>query len=654
MKRLAIPIILLMLATIFFPCVTVLAQPAFTPHEDPTTVQSAVDSYSFLSEYATIFGLMAAQRYSDASRLSAELSHIAVPEDLSYIINRYNNLTQQLISVLSDLKVTLDKASSLLDQYRLSEAEVALNHAAVLVAKAQILLGDLRDATATLIQRLGVLASPAESKVRQAYGELQSMLDRLNDLINLYHTLLQRANQSVEDIKSQNLKSTEITLSLNSTECFVGGYLTASGVLTSDGQALANRDIQLLLDDSSISTVKTNSDGYYQTIMQMPYKYVNSVGITALYTPLGADRGSYLAALSPTVKVHVLFNNTILDVSIPTVGYPGLTIKIQGTVASQDGTRLNNRQVTVQLDNTTLSKISTDQNGAFSTEPTISSQASLGTHNLRVSVAALGLYAQASIEGIITITKMATDIQVTAPSVILLPSGIQITGLISAASGALADTNVDFSFADVSINAKTRGDGSFNVTMDLPLNTVFAGYQNLKVTAQPSEPWQAASQKNVSVFVLNTVGMGVAIASSLSVVFVIYSRLLKSRSKKADSGPLQTETPAQITSAETPTIAAQLIPETKFVGAKGKILRAYVEALKAVQAATSTSLLTNMTLREYMQATSSKTAEAAEPFSILTALAERSLYSPHEPTKEDAAEADALSGKVRRSLDGIA
>jgi hypothetical protein len=654
MKRIAIPIILLMFATIFIPCATVVAQPAFTPHEDPTMVVSAIDPYSFLSEYATIFGLMAAQRYSDASRLSAELSHIAVPEDLSYIINRYNNLTQQLISVLNDLKVTLDKASSLLDQYRLSEAEVALEQAAVLVSKAQILLGDLKDATTTLIQRLGVLAAPAESKVRQAYDELQSMLDRLNDLINLYHILLQRANQTVDNIESQNLNPTELTFSLNSTECFVGGYLTASGVLTSNGQVLANRAIQLLIDDNSISTTKTNSDGYFQTNIQMPYKYVNSVNITALYTPLGADRGSYLATLSPTITVHVLFYNTIFDVSIPSVAYPGLSIDIQGTVASPDGTRLNGRQVTVKLDNTTLSRIITDQNGAFSTKPTISSQESLGTHNLTVSVAASGLYAQASIKRNITITKMATEIRVNAPSVILLPSEIQVTGRVSAASGALANASVGISFATVSTNAKTRGDGSFNVTLEIPLNTVFAGFQNLKFTVQPTEPWQATVQKNVSVFVLNSVGMVVALASSLSVVFVVYSKLLKNRSRKMDNRPFQTETPAQNTSAETPAIAAQPIPETKFVGVKGRVLQAYIGAYGAVQTATGSSLLANMTLREYMQATSLKAEEAAEPFSHLTALAEKSLYSPHEPTEEDAAEADALASKIRRSLNGIA
>ncbi len=210
MKRIAIFLLFLMLASVFVPCMSVRAEPSLVPHEDPAAVQSVMDSYSFLAQYADIFALMAAKNYDNASRLSEELSHITVPEDLSYVINRYNDLTQQLIGVLNDLQSTLDTASSLLDQYRLDEAGQALDHAGVLVAKAQILLGDLKDATLTLSQRLGVFAASADSKIRQAYDQLQTMLQRLLDLINQYHTLLQRANQRDEEIKSQNLDPTDI------------------------------------------------------------------------------------------------------------------------------------------------------------------------------------------------------------------------------------------------------------------------------------------------------------------------------------------------------------------------------------------------------------------------------------------------------------
>ncbi len=119
--------------------------------------------------------------------------------------------------------------------------------------------------------------------------------------------------------------------------------------------------------------------------------------------------------------------------------------------------------------------------------------------------------------------------------------------------------------------------------------------------AQPSEPWQAAAQKNVSIFVLNSVGIGLALASSLSVGFVMYFRFAKTKNKKAEKSA-GTSTVFTLPEKETPVMVIPAIPETKFEGLKGKVLKAYVEALRAVQAATGDSLMPNMTLREYLRA----------------------------------------------------
>ena len=59
-----------------------------------------------------------------------------------------------------------------------------------------------------------------------------------------------------------------------------------------------------------------------------------------------------------------------------------------------------------------------------------------------------------------------------------------------------------------------------------------------------------------------------------------------------------------------------------------------------------------MTLREYMRATSSKIGDAVEPFSELTMLAERSLYSPYAPKEEDSEKAENLVSTIRRLLSG--
>ena len=58
----------------------------------------------------------------------------------------------------------------------------------------------------------------------------------------------------------------------------------------------------------------------------------------------------------------------------------------------------------------------------------------------------------------------------------------------------------------------------------------------------------------------------------------------------------------------------------------------------------------NMTLREYLQTTSPKLKEIANPFSELTVLAEKSLYSPNAPNEADSEKAENLANTIGRTL----
>ena len=655
MKRLSLILIIVLLAPMLIPCMTVNAQPSQIPHEDPSAAQSTLDSYSFLSQYVEIFQLTASQQYENASQLAEQLSHITVPDDLRYIIDRYSNLTQQLISTLHELDDTLNTASSLLDQYRLDEAGQSLEHAGVLVAKAQILLGDLQDATLTMSQRLGVFSSIVTSKVREAYNSLQGMLDRLQALIDLYHQLLTRDNQREEEIKLEKLDSTALTLNLNSTSSFVGGYLSASGVLSSNGTVLGNREIKVLLDGETVGTSNTDANGAYYALIRVPYKYVDSVSVKALYTPQGNDKGAYLGSVSPSIKVEVLFYRTMLSVSVPGVAYPGLSLSVNGNVTSQDGLPLSGRQVKVLLDGAVIGHISTETNGGFMVKSLISSQAKLGNHSLRVTVDSSGLYAGASSTRNITVQKMATKLEISAPSTIMLPAQLYLNGSVASASGPLRGANVQVEFANSSAMVKTLSDGSFNITIDVPFNTVFVGNQNLKVVVVPAESWQAASQKTQSITVLNSVSIVVALGCSFAIVFVMYFRFAKGRNNKGQK-PVEVVEAFSLPSNDTDSevISQAAMPLMKFEGLKGRVLKAYVEALNLVQKVTGESLMPDMTLHEYLRVTSSKIGNADGSFSDLTLLTERSLYSAYAPIDSEAEYAEKLADTIRRTVNGNA
>jgi hypothetical protein len=647
MKRLAMLLVSVFVFSIVFSCISAVNARSI-PHEDPSAAQSSVDSLSFLSQYAQVFGLVASEQYTNASRLSQQLSLISVPADLSYILNRYNNLTQQFIDTLSELQTTLDNASSLLGQNRLDEAATNLNKAGVLVSQAEILLSSLHDATTTLSQQLGVLAAPAESQIAQAYNSLQSALQRLTDLINQYHTMMQNINSAKQN-KAQQLQPTTLTLNLSTTNASVGGSIYASGALTSKGQVLPNRQISLLIDGLKVASATTGSAGSFTAVMTVPYNYRHVMTTLAIYTPAGADGNHYIAALSPPLKLNVNFYNTIINCSIPDVAYPGLPLNVDGSVTSQTGIALSGRTIKIQLDGNVLDQVQSDSNGIFFIQDVTNSQTTIGSHNVKIGVDPSGIYAGVEQQKTINVKQMGSAINVQVPSLVWLPSQIQIKGVVKTLSGPLNNANVTVYFDSANAVTQTLVDGSFNVTFNVPLNANLGGFQSLNVKVQPQEPWQSPTQKQTSVLVLNTVGLTAALVSSGSVIGIAYTRILKTKPKKESKDAFREENPQHL--AEAPELQLRSSFQTTLAGPKGKLLETYKKSLQIVETTTGASIKQEMTLSEFLQESKPNLNDATVPFSELTRMTERALYSLYVPEEQDISKAETLQEEIRKMLE---
>jgi hypothetical protein len=196
-------------------------------------------------------------------------------------------------------------------------------------------------------------------------------------------------------------------------------YSSITGALTSHGEPLSNRGVKLYIDGSQVSEASTDINGNYQTAIGIPYKYVNSITIQVIYLPTGSDKNEYLAALSPTITIKVLFLTTNLQISASDVAYP-VTIYNNGKVMDAEGHGLTDRQITVTLDDNKQTQLKTDQDGTFTTKFTINTQTTLGKHTLTASVDAQNLYAPTSKQKTITVQKMATTLEVEAPTFMVL------------------------------------------------------------------------------------------------------------------------------------------------------------------------------------------------------------------------------------------
>jgi len=283
MKRLVIILSIIAILGVFFPFFSILAQPIQVPHENPATATGSLNKASLLLSYNKIFNLATSRQYQDAQDVLNELRRADVPDELRYIIDRYNNLDQQLFTTLDNLDSLLDEASTLLSRHQIHEAKQRLDHAEADIQDARFLLEDIEVATDTLGNKLGVFAITAATKLRQAYALVEKSLKRLRQSIDesnqLYESLAERR-------KTQAIKliPTELSLSVTPASVFVGDSTTASGRLSSDGKPLTKRRLTLTLDDKPIATT-TEIDGSYVTNITIPYKYVTTMALTAVYDP---------------------------------------------------------------------------------------------------------------------------------------------------------------------------------------------------------------------------------------------------------------------------------------------------------------------------------------------------------------------------------
>jgi len=637
MKRLATALFIIVLLIALSPCLSGLAQPAHVPHENPATAGESPDLELVLLFYGNLFDLAAISEYQDAVSMLSELEYANIPDELRYIVNRYNTLCRELFNTLDKLELLLAEASSLLDNYYISDAEEKLDEAEVAIVKAQLLMKDIEEATSTLGEKFGVFAASAGSPIAQAYERLQEILQRLRQLIDELNQLRLSLIEGHRIQAQEELIPTELSLTVTPPSVFVGDVVYASGRLTAGGAPLANRKLTLLLDSRPM-TINTEQDGIYNVSTTIPYKYVHTMTLQALYTPSGSDIGTYLASRSLPVQVSTSFYSTTLTVSVPESAHPGLPITISGEVGSTGGSI--DRSLKVFLDNNMIAQKTI--RGQFNIEITPSPQLLDGEHALTLDVASQERYAGASKSLTVNISRIPIQVDIQVPSLIVIPKSFDIKGRVYHNAEPLQEAEVSLNFRLSTTIIRTSTDGSFTAIIDTPLDLSFAAPQELTVTVRPLEPWYASRQIKRWVFSINPTNMSIMLVIFLSLGLLAYSRV---RGK-----PRQEPFSPRAELRERLVAAPPAKPEYKLTGIKGDIMSAYLSGLGSVERATYIHTAPHITLREFLNAAIPLMTVATKPFTELTHMAEIALYSAYEPSEDMPARARRLATTIKWEL----
>ncbi len=654
MKRLAIALPIILLLAILSPCFSILAQPAHTPHQNPMAAQDSPDLVSLLAFYGNVFNLAAVSQYQDAQSMLNELEYANIPDELRYIIDRFNTLSRQLFTTLDNLELLLDEASASLSHYQISDAKQKLDAAKTTLNSAQLLLEDIEAATDSLVTRLANFIIEVRKQTGQPYDQmlrslkqlseasqrLEEIQQRLRQLIDELDQLRQSLMQKYETQTQAELIPTELSLRVIPASVFVGDSIIASGRLTADTSALAKRKLSLLCDNEPL-VITTEPDGSYATNITIPYKYVSTMTLNAVYTPSDDDIGTYLASKSPTAVINTSFYSTLLEVTAPETAHPGLPATISGQVSSTDGTV--DRTIKVLLDNTQLAEEIIQ--GEFSLQIAPPPQISTGEHSLTLTTIPRERYSGTSKSLTINISKLPIQADIKAPQLVVTPKVIQISGKVYHSLGPVEDARVNLTFGRSSTTVETSTDGSFDATIEAPLDLSLIGPQELSVIIEPVQPWYTSLQIKRGVFSINSANIGLMLAAFVSLGILLYTRVRT----RAPSPREETGIP-EAAVQELPTVAPPSRPRYEFTGIKGRILSAYLNGLAVVETATGISMASHTTLREFLKATTPRLPGAIEAFTELTLAAEIALYSVHKLKPSSAARAEQLAAAIEEEL----
>ncbi len=301
---------ILMVITVFFTTVTPCL--ALEPHIDPVRAPAVFNGKALFNYYASVLETMLTKDHETVNDNVQALPFINIPDRLSLYTDSIRESMAQLSDNIKEIDEKFLQLNNFLQQSRFDEA---LETTIIIEAEIDQAINSLESLgnTGTITRGflLNMLTEKPIADMEIAYDFFVSILQNVEDLLALY---LERLGVFVTGITNyQNLLETRLGMQVYPNTVYVGDSISVEGYLVSKETGMANREIEIFINSQSVIKIVTDDRGYYQTNIDVPYVYKNSIEIQAFYFPKGADIGVYFAAISAPKKIK---NSTICTCDI--------------------------------------------------------------------------------------------------------------------------------------------------------------------------------------------------------------------------------------------------------------------------------------------------------------------------------------------------
>ncbi len=257
MKKSTLFLLAVVLMAAFSPFSTILAQPNTSPHENPETTTVSPGWTTLLESYGTVFSLSAANRHQDAQSTISGLKEFVPPDELKYLLENYNHMSERLVSTNNKIGLLLNRVSELLVENRREEARSILEESRKITNDAALLAEDVRKESEKIAVELGIFSLSSSSPIRRSYDYLIERLDRLDRRIGELVRIQQDLKQVPKEITGTGYYiPTRLAVSAPET-VYPGIPAIISGQITSE-HGNAEREVSITLNDVELAGGKAS------------------------------------------------------------------------------------------------------------------------------------------------------------------------------------------------------------------------------------------------------------------------------------------------------------------------------------------------------------------------------------------------------------
>ena len=511
--------------------------------------------------------------------------------------------------------------------YSLTSAHFDLNE-----SNYYITTGLYTNASQSLLVACSAIRS-ANSTFSQFQGPITNSLGQAGVQISLYSIGASKLQSSIiifseecnsySETLSQSLSqiSTALKISSPQTQVLTGGLIQISGSLLRNGTGVPSENISFYANSTYFGSVSSKSAGSFSTSLNIPYLYGSTA---AIWATVGQNSTSQvLGALSNTLYLKLLYNQTIIVVGDPPTVYPTFSFTVQGHVLTKTGSPLINVAVRITSFNSNFTS-KTDSSGLFTQTLTVPADATDGIHYIYASFASSGTYGPSQNFTSIEVARLPLQFSVNPFLFAFSGTTTSVSGKLSSNGSAVSNAIVTIETPWGNYHTQSNGQGSYDIKIPIPLFSLVTS-SSITVVASPEQAYIASNSLTKTMGIFNSIGIGVPVLLAAFGIYEIRNLdlLPKRKAKGKETIESGNDSRTQALETEISEIGTALFKRK----VDPKIITPYIEALALASRKFGITFAKSTTIQETIELVKSDNkSEGSTLFSKIALMAEDYLY----------------------------